>query len=267
MQGHRGEARPGFLRGALYPLRGARFVYVEHSGLAGLWLPPLIITAALIVAATWFVLANHVAWFAALWSVPQGQAVLDWVLRGLHWAASWAFPVLLVAVGAVLALLAGSVLAAPWNEALSAAVERIARGTEDDPLSLARLLRDAVKAVGFASVRLGAYLCVVLGLLALGLLPLAGPVLQAILGFGATALFLVIDYADFAAARRGLGVRERFAHVRRHLPSALGMGVALWAMMLVPGLNLLLAPAAVAGATLWFADTYLGPAPREPGRA
>jgi CysZ protein len=246
----------GFLRGLTYPLRGARFVYVQHRGLARLWVPPLAIVAVLLVVVTWLALDHRAALFEALWASPQGDGWLDQALRGLHWLAAFLFGGLLVLAGAAAVLLGSGVIAAPWNDALSAAVERIAAGASPEASSSAQLVRDALRSLGFAAALLGGYLTCMAVLLLLGwLIPVAGPVLNAVLGFLVTAFFLALENADLAAARHGLSVRERFAHVRRHMPSALGMGTAIWVLMLVPLLNLLLMPAAVAGATLWFLDT------------
>lgn len=247
----------GFVGGLLYPLRGARFVYVQHSGLARFWAPPLAIVAILLGLATWLAIAHHASLFEVLWASPAGDGWLDQALRGLHWLASLIFGALLVFASAALVLLTSSVIAAPWNDALSAAVERIAAGGSQSPAAASHLVRDALRSIIFAAVLLGGYLACMVSLFALGwLIPVVGPLLQATLGFLVTAMFLALENADLAAARHGLSVRDRIAHARRHLGSALGMGTAIWVLMLVPLLNLLLVPAAVAGATLWFLDTH-----------
>ena len=256
---------PGFFAGLSYPIRGARFVYLEHGGLARLWIPPLAIVTVLLGAVTWLAIDHHAALFEALWASPQGESWLDQALRGVHWLASSLFAILLVLAGALVVLLTSSVIAAPWNDALSAAVERIATAGTSSAAAASHPLRDAVRSAAFAALLLAGDLASVSVLFAVGwLIPVLGPVLQATLGFLITAFFLALENADLAAARHGLSLRERIGHARRHLPSVLGLGSAIWVLMLVPLLNLLLVPAAVAGATLWFIDTR---GPRAPGEA
>jgi CysZ protein len=238
------------------PLGGARLVYPPHTGLARLWVPPLVVVSVLLVVVTWLAVDHHAALFEALWPSPEGEGFLDRALQGLHGLASVLFGGALVLAGAAAVLLTSSVIAAPWNDALSAAVERIVVGRTFVTALASHPLRDAARSIAFAGVLLAGYLGCFAVLLAVGwLVPVVGPMLHATLGFFVTALFLALENADLAAARHGLSIRERIDHVRRHLGSALGLGTAIWALMLVPVVNLMLMPAAVAGATLWFIDT------------
>ena len=84
--------------------------------------------------------------------------------------------------------------------------------------------------------------------------PVIGPLIHAWIGGILSALFLAIDYVDWAASRHALGVRERLGFAVRRPGAMLGLGAGIWAMLLVPFVNLLFMPAAVAGATLMFLD-------------
>jgi CysZ protein len=98
-----------------------------------------------------------------------------------------------------------------------------------------------------------------LPLLAVSLLaPGVGPIVQGAVGFSFTALFFAIDYVDWAASRRELPARRRLRWAFAHLRPMLGLGTGIWLLLLVPIVNLVFMPAAVAGGTLLFLDLELG---------
>lgn len=257
--------RIGLLAGVGYVFRGARFVYLQHPRLAKLWLPPVLITAIALVTATWFAFDLRDDLVALLWSEPQGEGIGASAARGLHAVLEFLAALLLIAIGAVVVALTSSLIAAPFNDALSEAIEHEYNGTPGPPLRLSLILRDAVRSIGLQLLKLGAYAAIMLPAFVVSLvLPGIGPLIYAVLGFVVTSLFLAIDYVDFAAARRGLGARERFRDALGRLPAMFGLGSAIWVLLFVPLLNLLFMPAAVAAGTLLFLDAHPPTAPRSP---
>ncbi len=197
-------------------------------------------------------LRQRLALIDSIWTLPVPVGETDWFWPMLHGALSWLLVVVAAALGAALLLLSTSVIAAPFNDALSAAVERI-EGTL--PPSSTSLAADLVRSVRIEGLKLGVYMAVMLPLLVLALVapPLGAPILASA-GFAVTVTYVAIDYTDWPAARRGRGIRARAAWARRHAGPLLGFGLAAWALLFVPGLNLLLMPAAVAGGTLLYLD-------------
>jgi CysZ protein len=61
---------------------------------------------------------------------------------------------------------------------------------------------------------------------------------------------LALEYADYPLGNRGLNLRAQRRLLRRRWPLALGFGGMTLLFTLIPGLNLLVMPAAVIGATL-----------------
>jgi CysZ protein len=232
-------------------------VYVQHPRLARLWLPPVLITAVALVAMTWLALDIRDDAVGLLWTAPQGDGVGAAVARGAHWFLELLAALLLLAVGVVVVALASSLIAAPFNDALSEAIEQEYAGRPGAPLRLRVLLRDAVRSVGLQLLKLAAYASIMLPAFVVSLLlPGVGAVIYSVLGFVVTAMFLAMDYVDFAAARRGLGARARFRDSLARWPAMLGLGSAIWVLLFVPLLNLLFMPAAVAGGTLLFIDAH-----------
>jgi CysZ protein len=242
-----------------YPWRGARFVYVEHPELARLWLPPIVITLALLVAVGWFALDSRHVVTDWLWSAPTGSDWLASAGRFLRRVLVWIVAALLFGIGVVVVALCTSVIAAPFNDALSEAVESAYLARETPRFTLSRVARDIVRTVGLELLKLLVYAAIMLPLLAIGLLvPAVGPLLQGAVGFGVTALFFAIDHVDWAASRRELSARQRLGWAFAHLRPMLGLGTGVWMLLLLPIVNLIFMPAAVAGGTLMFLDLEPG---------
>jgi CysZ protein len=162
-------------------------------------------------------------------------------------------------VGIGLAMLVTVVLAnlfaAPFNDALSEAVEEAETGRGAPPFSVARMLRDVGRSVGLELVKLSIYLAVMGPMWLLSwLLPGVGQALYLVFAALFTASYFAIDYVDWPASRRGLGWRSRLGLVRTRPFLMLGFGSAVALCLFVPLLNLCFMPLAVAGGTRLFLD-------------
>jgi CysZ protein len=238
-----------------YPWRGARFVYFEHRSLLRFWLPPVLITLALIVAAIALAFSFEDRLADALWTAPSGSGWFETLQRGLHRAFEWLIALVLIGFAVIAVAALSSAIAAPFNDALSAAVESLYGGGQTPPFQLRVLLRDIVRSVAFETLKLAVYGTVMLGLLVFAwVVPGLGALVQTVVGGVLTALYFAIDHVDWAASRHGLSLRERLGFVARHLRPMLGFGAGVWLLLFVPLVNLLFMPAAVAGGTLLFLD-------------
>jgi CysZ protein len=243
-------------QGAGYPLRGARFVYVEHRALARYWLPPIVLASLVTAIAVWLVLDHRHELIAALWSAPPtGDGLWSDVLRWLRSALGFVLTGAALAFAVIAALFVSQIVAAPFHEALSHAVELIRCGASPDSSTLASLIRDALRSVQLAIAKLGLYVALMLPLwIGSVLVPGAGALVASGAGFAITIAFLALDHLDWAASRHGLSVRERIGFLRTHPAALAGFGLSVWVLLFVPVLNLVLMPAAVAGGTLLFID-------------
>lgn len=255
----------GFVRGLRYPLRGARFVYREHPGLVRYWIFPILITTAALAGVSYLAFHYYDDLSAALWSLfpaSWGEAT-GWVsklvaaVRGL---LSFLVAIALLLVGLVTVVVLSTVVAAPFNDSLSEAVERIVTGGEAPAFSLRRLLADLGRALRIELFKVVLYLAIV-GPLFVGsfFLPVLGQ-LMSVVGFVFTALYFGIDYVDWPAARRDWSVSDRVSLVQRQFAAISGFGTGVWLLLFVPLLNLFFMPAAVAGGTLLFLDLAEPPA-------
>jgi CysZ protein len=247
----------GFARGLTYVLRGMRFVYVEHPKLARYWVFPILITGIALGAVFYGAGSYYDDLAGALWSLfPESWSEASgWVgglLTALRWLIELVAGILIALLGLVLVLLLSSVVAAPFNDALSEAVEHILTGEPAPPFSFRRMLADIVRTVRLELLKVLIYLGVVGPMfLASFILPGVGQVIS-IVGFALTAAYLGIDYVDWPAARRDWSVRDRIAFTRSQLPAVTGFGAGVWVLLFIPLVNLLFMPAAVAGGTILF---------------
>ncbi|HEY3503144.1 MAG TPA: EI24 domain-containing protein [Actinocatenispora sp.] len=136
----------------------------------------------------------------------------------------------------------------PCYEAISRRVEQRYGGVPgeiDVPwyASLGRSVKDALRMV-LVSLLSG------LVLFAAGFLPVVGQTVVPVLGALVGGWFLTVELTGVPFERRGLYLRERRRLLRRRRPLAVGFGVGVFLLFLIPLGAVLVTPAAVAGASL-----------------
>lgn len=99
----------------------------------------------------------------------------------------------------------------------------------------------------------------------LGFVPVIGQTLVPAAGFCVSGFFLTEELTAVALQRRGVPLRERLRLLRSRKLLALGFGVPLTLLFLVPVVAVFVMPGAVAGATLLVRD-LLGEESPEPAR-
>ena len=245
-------------------MRGARFVFREHPGLFRYWLPPILLTGLALVGLAYGVLELRTGLMDSIWTAPVGEGLLEEAGRVAHSFVSWLVAATLFVVGVLSVALLTSVVAAPFNDALSQRVECIVRGQPPPASGLLAMLRDARRTIGLELLKLVLYLAVMGPLfIASQLVPVAGPIVYSVVGFYLTVSFLAIDYTDWPAARRGMSAGTRFGLAFRRPASMFGFGLGVWVLLFIPLINLFFMPAAVAGGTLLFLDLHPDPADAE----
>ncbi|HEY6876815.1 MAG TPA: EI24 domain-containing protein, partial [Polyangiales bacterium] len=114
---------------------------------------------------------------------------------------------------------------------------------------------DLARSVSLELVKLCIYVAVMGPLLiASWLLPGVGQALYMVFASLFTWLYFAVDYVDWPASRRGLGLRARFVLLRTRPFLMLGFGCAVALCLFVPLLNVCFMPLAVAGGTRLFLD-------------
>ncbi len=161
----------------------------------------------------------------------------------------WVLRLALAAVGLVLAFVVAMTLAQPLS---GFALDVIARKQEvalggrvwPEQPALAGALRSL--RVSLAALAVGLPILGILAVITLLVPPLA--IVTIPLKLVVTGVLAAYDLLDYPMSLRGLGVRARLTFIRANFSAVLGFGVAAAALLLVPGMGLLLLPFGVAGA-------------------
>jgi len=234
----------GAAHGANDVMRGYRFL-MANPRLWGWVIAPALVTLVLLVAAIFGVLsvAGPLVDWVTGW---MPDAVQGWI-SGLVWV----LVVVALGFGAILifAQVAG-VVAGPFNELLSEAVEARLTGVAAARFAPGSFARDAMLGVLHGLRRLVVFVLGALGLFAIALVPVVGTLVAAAIGFWLAARGAAYDCYDAVLARRGLSYEVKLAYLARHRRRTFSLGATVAGMMLVPGLNLVALGLGAAGATL-----------------
>jgi CysZ protein len=240
------------LAGAACLLRG--FGLITRPGLKRFVVMPLMINAAIFAAAIWLAVKLYSSWLA--YFIPRVPGWLAW-LAWLFWALFAAAVLLIVFYGF---MLIANIIAAPFNDALAGRIEEIVTGRPAHE-SGRGLVKDILADIGNELSKTAYFAIRALLLLALGLILQFFPPLNVAvppLWFLFGAWMFALEYSDYPLARHGLRFRRQRRLVRARRFEMLGFGVAVALLTLVPLVNFLVMPAAVAGATLlWTAPKAL----------
>ncbi|MEV0595379.1 EI24 domain-containing protein [Nonomuraea cavernae] len=149
------------------------------------------------------------------------------------------------------------VIGEPFYEKLSGAVDPV-DGVEEQPWwrTLPRSIKDSLVTLGFV-------LMFTIPLFFLGFIPVVGQTVVPVVGAAISGFFLTVELTTLALERRGMARKQRLALLRGSKPAALGFGVAVFVLFLVPFVAVLAMPAAVAGAAL-LVRTRLAPGAEAP---
>ncbi len=179
------------------------------------------------------------------------QRLPDW-LSWLHWLL---LPIFILSVAMLVFFtfaLFANIIAAPFNPLLSAAVEEHLSGKKP-PKNTAKdnLFVSILKSVGEEIYKLLYNLSRLIPVLILFLIPLvqlAAPFVMFLL----SAWLMALQYADFPMGNHGLSFKEQRELLRGRRLLSLSFGATTLGATLIPGLNLLAMPVAVAGVTkMW----------------
>lgn len=230
------------ISGAGYLLRG--FALLNRPGVRRYVILPLLIN--LLLFAALFMLGGHY--------LGEGIDYLmnklpDW----LRWL-SWLFWLIFALTAAVVMFFTFSLVAnfigSPFNGYLAEAVEQQLTGHKP-PDSGKPFMVEVKQALGSELRKYGYFLLWVVPLLILFVIPglnLIAPFLWALFG----AWMLAVEYGDYPMGNHGLHFPDQRRHLRGQRWLSLGFGGAVMLATMIPLLNFLVMPAAVAGATaLW----------------
>ncbi len=268
-----GGGPAGFLRGASYPFKGILWL-LRNRGAWPYAVLPALVNGLILLGLGVYAFSEFSSLYALIqpdWAEAAGEGARWYATAGravLNGLIGLITTVLLVGGTLLSGILVGAVIAGPFHEKLSEVVERIATGRPppDEPLNLSTLTRDAGRAIRSSVQRLGLFAAMYVPLFFLSLVPVVG-----LVGLAGTvvysAFFLALNFTDPVLERRKLPLPHKMRWARAAMAPWLGFGAALLLVMLVPLLQLVLAPALVTAGTLLYLDVQEGGSAMDPAPA
>lgn len=232
------------LSGPQYLREGLKLVL--SPGLRLFVLLPLAINLILFIGLITFAVQEFNGWLNALMPNPEGWlSFLSYILWPL-------FFVLLVLMVFFTFTTLANIIAAPFNGFLSEKVEVVVRGEDIfPPFRWSELIAMVPRTLGREMRKLGYFLPRAIGLFILSFIPVLN-IIAAPLWVLFGIWMMCVQYIDYPADNNKLGWNEMLAWLREKRWQSLGFGGSVYLVLLIPGLNILMMPAAVAGATLFW---------------
>ncbi|MCU7916049.1 MAG: sulfate transporter CysZ [Candidatus Thiodiazotropha sp. (ex Gloverina cf. vestifex)] len=238
------------LDGAGYLIRGLSLI--TKPGLRPFVLIPLTVNIVVFSLLVWLGLDQ----FEGLMDrfLPSDESWLSW-LRWLLWPL---FAIALVPIIFYTFTVIANLIAAPFNGLLAEKVEHYLGGDLPQQSSgIKQAMKDIVPALLSELRKMRYFLLRAIPLLILFIIPginLVAPFLW----IAFSAWFLALEYGDFPMANHGLKFKVQHQRLKQSRLTALAFGGSLTLMMMVPLLNFLAMPAAVAGATVFWRERLKG---------
>jgi len=240
------------LGGAHYLSEG--FSLILKPGIRVYVIVPLLINLILLGFATIYAFSSLSDWYQSLLS--SDSSWLQWFVSTFEWLL---WPLIIVSVLIVVFFLFAFLanwIAAPFNGLLAEAVENHLLGerTQSQPFKPTAFLGDIPRLMTREWRKLAYYIPRALACLILFMTPLA--FIAPFIWFFFNAWMAAIQYIDYPMDNHRIGFTRMLAQIRQQRGTSLGFGALVMLFTLIPLVNILVMPVAVAGATaLWF-DHY-----------
>ena len=207
---------------------------------------PLAVNLLLFGGLIYFAGHQFSLWVDALMpSLPSWLSFLTYILWPL-------FVALVVLMVFFTFTLVANIIAAPFNGFLAEKVEVVVRGQDNFPaFSWGELVALVPRTFGREMRKLGYFLPRAIGLFILSLIPVVNVVAAPLwLIFG--VWMMAIQYIDYPADNNKMSWQDMLAWLRQKRWQSLGFGGITYLALMIPLVNVLMMPAAVAGATLFW---------------
>ena len=207
---------------------------------------PLAINLLLFGGMIYFASHQFGLWLDALMpTLPNWLSFLSYILWPL-------FVALLVLMVFFTFTLVANILAAPFNGFLAEKVEVVVRGEDNFPaFSWGELVAMVPRTFGREMRKLGYFLPRAIALFILSFIPVVNVIAAPLwLMFG--VWMMAIQYIDYPADNNKMSWQDMLAWLRSKRWQSLGFGGITYLALMIPGVNVLMMPAAVAGATLFW---------------
>jgi CysZ protein len=233
--------------GAHYLFKGFRLI--QRKGIRHFAYLPILINTLLFASAIWYGVSHFAYWMSLL--MPTW--IPEWLASVLAWVLWPVFAALISAVVFFSFTIFANIIAAPFNGVLAEAVESSLLETTLPQQSWLDLVKIAPALLLNELGKIGYFALWMIPLFVFSWIPvlnIVAPVLWVL--FSAWALAL--DYHDYPMGNHQLLFKQQRKIMRQHRRLALGFGLATLGATMIPVVNFLVIPAAVAGATALYLD-------------
>ncbi|MFQ5579917.1 MAG: sulfate transporter CysZ [Nitrospiria bacterium] len=233
------------LTGAAYLLRG--FFLLQKPGVRQYVIIPLSINVLLFSLVIWFG-AGQFERFTG-WLLPESYEWLEWFL--------WPLFALTMSVLVFFTFIhLGHLIGAPFNGLLSEAVEEyLSCRPAKEEMGLKRMIAGLGPVLISEFRKIIYFLSRGLPLLMLFFIPLLN-ILAPFIWVGFSAWMLALEYADYPMGNHGILFVEQRTRLKEKRLIVLGFGGATLILLMIPFLNFIAMPTAVAGATLMWVEQF-----------
>ncbi len=232
---------------------------VRQRGLRRFVAIPILINLVVFITLGWWLVGQFESWLESLSWLERWADV--WLVGGIITVMQWLFGIVLLVIAFYTFTVIANLIGAPFNALLAEKVEAHLRAgaTASQPVDWWALVRSVPGSIINEASKL---LYMIKWLIPLGILYLI-PGLQ-ILAAPLTLLFgawmLAVEYMDYPMGNHGMNFRSVRAQLKSRRASSLGFGAGVTLLTLVPVLNLVAMPVAVAAATsLWVKQNQQSP--------
>ena len=231
--------------GLAYLARGLKLI--QTKGLKRFVLIPIAINFLLFGGAVYWLTVTTQAWT---------DKVIGWLPSYFQWVEYLIYPLLVIFILAMFYFLFTSVtnlIAAPFNGLLSEKVERYESGQTVSDEGIAGLIKDIPRTLGRELQKMWYFLPRAIGFF---LLSLVLPVIGQVIWFFWISWMMAIQYLDYPFDNHKLPFDRMRFELRAQKGKSLGFGFGIIVLTMIPLVNLVVMPLAVAGATAMWVDHY-----------
>lgn len=186
------------------------------------------------------------------------ERVASWLpdaIAGVGGSVLWVIVLVALIVGGLLVFVSvAGIVAGPFNELLSEAVEEQVTGRTGPPFSFGAFIASALRGIAHGIKRVVVAIIAAVLLFVLGFVPVIGTIAALLLGGYFTARGAAYDCYDAVLSRRDMPYDAKTAYLAANRSRTLGLGAGVAGMLIIPVLNLLALGVGATGATLAVLD-------------
>jgi len=237
------------LKGARYLLQG--FSLIHQKGIRRFAYIPMAINTLLFSGAIWLAFSQFDHWIANM--TPTWLP--EWLSGWLMWLL-WPLFVALISLVVFFSFsIIANLLAAPFNGVLAEAVEDKLTGQTPAAMPWKAIVKDAPSMIWNELRKTGYFLIWLIPLFILSWIPVVN-IISPVLWVMFSSWMLSLDYHDYPMGNHQLKFPQQRALLQQKRGLALGFGLTTLGATMIPFVNFLVIPAAVAGATALYLDHF-----------